>query len=73
MTNWTPDELGQIGSSPKPQIDWNTDVRQDSRSGRYDRPVQDLRAGDQFRSAHGKGVRAILRTAFTLGPAQVWL
>ena len=37
---------------------------------RYDRPQQDIQAGDQFRSANGKGVRAILHAAFTLGLAQ---
>ncbi|MGL5826623.1 MAG: hypothetical protein ACRCYU_17705 [Nocardioides sp.] len=39
-------------------------------SVRYDRAEQDIQAGDQFRSAHGKGVRAILHAAFTLGLAQ---
>ena len=42
----------------------------DAESVRYDRAVQDIQAGDQFRSAHGKGVRAILHAAFTLGLAQ---
>lgn len=42
----------------------------DAQSVRYDRAVQDIQAGDQFRSAHGKGVRAILHTAFTLALAQ---
>lgn len=37
---------------------------------RYDRNEQDLIAGDQLRSAHGKGVRAILHSAFTIGLAQ---
>ncbi len=37
---------------------------------RYDRDEQDLIAGDQLRSAHGKGVRAILHSAFTIGLAQ---
>lgn len=37
---------------------------------RYDRNEQDLIAGDQLRSDHGKGVRAILHSAFTLGLAQ---
>lgn len=37
---------------------------------RYDRNEQDIIAGDQLRSAHGKGVRAILHAAFTLGLAQ---
>lgn len=39
-------------------------------SVRYDRREQDIIAGDQLRSAHGKGVRAILHAAFTLGLAQ---
>lgn len=42
----------------------------DAQGVRYDRAVQDIQAGDQFRSAHGKGVRAILHAAFTLGLAQ---
>lgn len=42
----------------------------DAQSIRYDRAEQDIQAGDQFRSAHGKGVRAILHAAFTLGLAQ---
>jgi hypothetical protein len=33
----------------------------------YDRAVHDIRAGDQYRSAHGKGVRSILHAAFTIG------
>jgi ABC-type transporter Mla subunit MlaD len=37
---------------------------------RYDRNDQDIVSGDQLRSAHGKGVRAILHAAFTLGLAQ---
>ncbi|MGB3412829.1 MAG: hypothetical protein WBA45_16740 [Microthrixaceae bacterium] len=37
---------------------------------RYDRSEQDLISGGQLRSAHGKGVRAILHAAFTLGLAQ---
>jgi hypothetical protein len=37
---------------------------------RYDRTEQDLVAGDQLRAAHGKGVRAILHAAFTIGLAQ---
>lgn len=37
---------------------------------RYDASSQDIVAGDQLRSAHGKGVRAILHGAFTLGLAQ---
>lgn len=36
---------------------------------RYDGSVQDIVAGDQLRSSHGKGVRAILHCAFTLGLA----
>lgn len=42
----------------------------DAESVRYDRAAQDIQSGDQFRSAHGKGVRAILHAAFTLGLAQ---
>lgn len=42
----------------------------DAQSVRYDRSEQDIQAGDQFRSAHGKGVRAILHAAFTLGLGQ---
>lgn len=37
---------------------------------RYDKNDQDIVSGDQLRSAHGKGVRAILHAAFTLGLAQ---
>lgn len=37
---------------------------------RYDAAAQDIVAGDQLRSAHGKGVRAILHGAFTLGLAK---
>lgn len=37
---------------------------------RYDRNELDIIAGDQKRSAHGKGVRAILHAAFTLALAQ---
>jgi hypothetical protein len=37
---------------------------------RYDRTEQDIVAGDQLRSAHGKGVRAILHAAFTIALAQ---
>lgn len=37
---------------------------------RYDALSQDVIAGDQLRSAHGKGVRAILHAAFTLGLAK---
>lgn len=37
---------------------------------RYDKNEQDIVSGDQLRSAHGKGVRAILHAAFTLGLAQ---
>lgn len=36
----------------------------------YDRNEHDIVAGDQQRSAHGKGVRAILHAAFTLALAQ---
>lgn len=42
-------------------------------SVRYDRAAQDIVAGDQFRSAHGKGVRAILHAAFTLSLGQYCL
>lgn len=35
-------------------------------AARYDRSEQDVFADNQFRSAHGKGVRAILHTAFTI-------
>lgn len=37
---------------------------------RYDRNELDIIAGDQKRAAHGKGVRAILHAAFSLGLAQ---
>jgi hypothetical protein len=37
---------------------------------RYDRSEQDMVAGDQLRSAHGKGVRAVLHAAFTIGLGQ---
>lgn len=37
---------------------------------RYDAMSQDIIAGDQLRAAHGKGVRAILHAAFTLGLAK---
>lgn len=37
---------------------------------RYDKNDQDIVSGNQLRSAHGKGVRAILHAAFTLGLAQ---
>lgn len=37
---------------------------------RYDRNEQDVVSGDQPRSAHGKGVRAILHSAFSLGLAE---
>ena len=36
----------------------------------FDKNDQDIISGDQKRSAHGKGVRAILHSAFTLGLAQ---
>lgn len=39
-------------------------------SVRYDRSELDIIAGDQQRSAHGKGVRAVLHAAFTLALAQ---
>lgn len=42
----------------------------DAHSVRYDRNELDIIAGDQQRSAHGKGVRAILHAAFTLALAQ---
>jgi len=42
----------------------------DATSVRYDRAAQDILADDQYRSAHGKGVRAILHAAFTVGLAQ---
>jgi hypothetical protein len=42
----------------------------DANRVRYDRSAQDLIAGDQLRSAHGKGVRAILHAAFTIALAQ---
>lgn len=42
----------------------------DADSVRYDRNELDIVAGDQQRSAHGKGVRAILHAAFTLALAQ---
>lgn len=37
---------------------------------RYDARAQDVIAGDQLRSAHGKGVRAILHAAFSLSLAK---
>ncbi|WP_155290132.1 AAA family ATPase [Rhodococcoides fascians] len=40
---------------------------------RYDRSEQDLVADDQLRAAHGKGVRAILHSAFTIALAQFCL
>lgn len=42
----------------------------DAQTAHYDRSQQDMQVGDQFRSAHGKGVRAILHAAFTLGLGQ---
>lgn len=42
----------------------------DADSVRYDRNELDIIAGNQQRSAHGKGVRAILHAAFTLALAQ---
>ncbi|MDO8121232.1 hypothetical protein Q6346_07895 [Isoptericola sp. b490] len=41
----------------------------DSHEVRYDANSQDIVADDQLRSAHGKGVRAILHAAFTLSLA----
>jgi len=37
---------------------------------RYDRDEQDIVGGAQLRSAHGKGIRAILHAAFTIALAQ---
>ncbi|ROR96634.1 hypothetical protein EDD28_1220 [Salana multivorans] len=45
----------------------------DAASVRYDRAEQDILADDQYRSAHGKGVRAVLHAAFTVGLAQYCL
>lgn len=45
----------------------------DAASVQYDRAAQDIVADDQYRSAHGKGVRAILHAAFTVGLAQYCL
>ncbi|WP_221282257.1 hypothetical protein [Prescottella equi] len=42
----------------------------DSGKVHYDTSEQDVVAGDQLRSAHGKGVRAILHAAFTLALGQ---
>lgn len=42
----------------------------DAASVRYDRAEQDILADDQYRSAHGKGVRAVLHAAFTVALAQ---
>lgn len=42
----------------------------DPENVRFDRDENDLVAGDQFRSAHGKGVRAILHAAFTIALAK---
>ena len=42
----------------------------DAASARYDRAEQDILADDQYRSAHGKGVRAVLHAAFTVALAQ---
>ena len=42
----------------------------DADSVRYDRDEQDIITGDQLRSAHGKGIRAILHAAFTIALAQ---
>jgi seryl-tRNA synthetase len=41
----------------------------DAATTTYDRGAQDIKSGDQFRAGHGKGVRAILHAAFTLGIA----
>jgi hypothetical protein len=40
---------------------------------RYDRNEQDIFQGNQFRSAHGKGLRSVLHAAFTVGLAQFCL
>ncbi|WP_353708526.1 AAA family ATPase [Cellulosimicrobium sp. ES-005] len=45
----------------------------DAASVQYDRAEQDILADDQYRSAHGKGVRAVLHAAFTVGLAQYCL
>lgn len=45
----------------------------DAKTVRYDRAEQDLIAGDQLRAAHGKGVRAILHAAFSVGLLQYCL
>lgn len=45
----------------------------DSGQVSYSREEQDILAGNQLRSAHGKGVRAILHAAFTVGLAQYCL
>lgn len=42
----------------------------DAENVRYDTSEQDVVAGDQMRSAHGKGVRSILHAAFTLALGQ---
>lgn len=42
----------------------------DAEQVRYDPVVHDIIAGGQLRSAHGKGVRAILHAAFTISLAQ---
>ncbi|HEX8093500.1 hypothetical protein [Jatrophihabitans sp.] len=42
----------------------------DAQKTRYDKNDQDIVSDDQLRSAHGKGVRAVLHAAFTLGLAQ---
>lgn len=41
----------------------------DSSAVRYDRASHDIATGDQLRSAHGKGVRAVLHAAFTVALA----
>lgn len=48
-------------------VEWNYPS---AASVRYDRKELDIIAGGQQRSAHGKGVRAILHAAFTLALAQ---
>lgn len=40
---------------------------------RYSASAQDIQDGEQFRSGHGKGVRAILHAAFTIALAQYCL
>ena len=45
----------------------------DAESVRYDRNEQDIITGDQQRSAHGQGVRAILHAARTRRTRLPWL